>query len=533
MKKLAYITILAGLLFTSCVKDLDQLPHIETTPENVYTSVPNYKSVLAKLYASFVIAGQEKGGGNKDLSSNLGFDYMRLYFTMQEAGTDELAYTWLSGDKTANLSYLSWDANDVWVSDMYYRIFYNIALCNEFLRNATDNKISKFSAEDQATLKVFRSEARFLRAYAYSHAIDFFGNIPFVTENDPVGAFIPQVYTREKAFNYIVTELKAIENDLPKRGANEYGRVTQGAAWSLLARLYLNAEVYTGQKMYSDCITYCNKILGEGYTLESDYSKLFNADNNKRTNEIIFAFNIDATNAVSWGSTTYIICGEVSNSPTNDQITAGYTPEKYGVTKGWGQFRSRGELPALFGNVASGVADKRAKFFSTGQSQYLDALDDQTQGYFVEKWTNLTDAGVAASNTASDGASTDLPVFRLADVYLMLAESVLRGGDGSSRSAALGLVNQLRDRAYGNTAGHISDADLTLSFILDERARELYWEGIRRTDLIRFGKFTTADYIWQWKGGVKDGKAVDKKYNIYPIPSAELSANPNLKNENY
>ena len=160
-------------------------------------------------------------------------------------------------------------------------------------------------------------------------------------------------------------------------------------------------------------------------------------------------------------------------------------------------------------------------------------VENQSNGYLPEKWTNLTDAGEAASNSNDGGVNTDFPVFRLADVYLMLAEAVVRGGEGSSRSTALGYVNDLRRRAFGNDSGNITDGQLTADFILDERARELYLECVRRTDLIRYGKFTTSSYLWQWKGGVMNGQAVDNKYNIYPIPSTELTANPNLYNENY
>ncbi|MDE6467642.1 MAG: RagB/SusD family nutrient uptake outer membrane protein, partial [Muribaculaceae bacterium] len=131
------------------------------------------------------------------------------------------------------------------------------------------------------------------------------------------------------------------------------------------------------------------------------------------------------------------------------------------------------------------------------------------------------------------GVNTDFPIFRLAEIYLTAAEAVVRGGSGMDRTEARNLVNELRRRAFGNTDADISDAQLNLDFILDERARELYYELHRRTDLVRFGKFTTAAYLWQWKGGVIDGRAVDARYNIYPIPATELSANPNLKNELY
>ena len=192
-------------------------------------------------------------------------------------------------------------------------------------------------------------------------------------------------------------------------------------------------------------------------------------------------------------------------------------------------FRMRGELTKLFP-----AADKRGMFFTNGQSQNLDSgIDTQSNGYLMTKYRNLLDNDSVASNTASYGCSIDFPMFRLADVYLMYAESVVRGGEGGSSATALGYINALRERAYGSKDGDITATDLTKDFILDERARELYMEGTRRTDLIRYNKFTTSDYLWQWKGGVKDGKAVNTKYNYYPIPQTELTANPNLYNENY
>lgn len=523
IKVFAATALLVGS--ASCTGDLDQYPHTETTSESLYSSVSDYEAVLGKIYASMVTNGQGKGGDNADLSSNMGYDYMRCYFNLQEAGTDEVASTWLSGDKTADITYLTWDADDPWVADMYYRIYWNITLTNEFLRNCTEDKIASFSSsDDQTKLKRYRAEARFMRALFYYHALDLFRYIPFVSEEDPVGSYTPPRYEPQRTFDFIESELNAIVSDLAPASTCPYGEASQGAAYTLLAKLYLNAGVYTGTTKYDECIAACQQAIAQGYTLESDYGKLFNADNDKRTNEIIFALPVDPTHEVSWGSTTYVICGEVSNTSA-DQV-----PADYGVTTGWGMFRSRGELPAKF---ADGDKDGRYMFFTTNQSQYLDDVTDQTNGYFVEKWTNLTDDGEAASNTASDGCATDWPMFRLADVYLMYAEAVLRGGTGGDRSTALGYINDLRERAYGSADGDITDGELTTSFILDERARELYWEATRRTDLIRYNHFTTSDYIWQWKGGTKEGAAVDSKYNIYPIPTTELTANPNLYNENY
>lgn len=526
MKKIVSIILGTGLLLlTSCLGDLDQMPVTETISKEVYTSVENYRAVLGKIYVAFVINGQEKGGGSPDLDSNRGHDYMRVYFNLQECGTDELASTWLEGDKTRDITFLTWDANDPWVADMYYRIFYNITLCNELLRNATEEKIAVFTDAEQTAIREYRTEARLLRALAYYHAMDLFRNIPFVTEEDPIGTYAPPRYSSKQVFEYIESELKEIADDLKPRATSMYGRANRATAYTLLAKMYLNAEVYINDTRYGECINACKEVLTEGYTLEPEYTKLFNANNDLRTNEIIFAFPVDANSTVSWGATTHIICGAVSNT-SDKQI-----PADYGVASGWGMFRIRGEVPALFD-----AADGRGLFFTDGQTQYLEEIEKQSNGYFVEKWTNLLDNGDAASNTDDGGVDTDYPVFRLADVYLMLGEAVARGGEGMTKSEALGYVNLLRERAFGEayaTKGMLKESDLTVDFFLDERARELYWECTRRTDLIRYNKFTTSDYIWQWKGGTKNGSSVDSKYNYYPIPAADLTANPNLSNPEY
>ncbi len=527
MKKIIYTTLtLLVLLISSCTDDLNQRPIVETDSEAVYSKASNYKMVLAKLYASYVIAGQESGGGNADISSNNGYDFMRAYFNLQEAPTDEMAATWLEGDKMNGLSYMSWEASDPWVSDTYYRLYYTIALCNELISHSGDGEISKFTTEEQADIKTYKAEARFLRALSYYYVLDLFGQGPFVDETMGVGAYTPEAYTNKQIFAYIESELKDnVENDLSNPTTCEYGRASQAAAWSLLAKMYLNAEVYTGEARYTDCLKYCKKVIDAGYTLEKTYSKLFNASNHLRTNEIIFPFVLDSDYVVSWGATTYIICGECGNSSSQD-------PSKYGLKSGWGMFRVRGELPELFGNVATST-DSRCMFYTDGQSQWLDkAIDNQAYGYFGEKYSNLKDDGTF-NESRTPHSDTDYPVFRLADIYLMVAESVLRGGTGYTKTEALGYVNKLRERAYGDDMGNISDSQLTLQFILDERARELYWECTRRTDLIRYNQFTGGNYLWQWKGGVVDGRSTNSKYNVYPIPTAELSANPNLKNENY
>ena len=557
IKNILYTMMMGAAVLTSatsCISDLDQYPQTETTSKDVYTSLANYESVLGKIYASMVTSGQGKGGDNKDMESVLndgsGFDYMRMFINLQECGTDEFASTWLTGEQTTGLSYLSWDANDAWVSDMYYRIYYNIALCNEFLRNANG---ASFSGEDEVKMKEYKAEVRFMRALFYYHALDLYRNIPMVTENDPVGSFIPPRFTPQQTFDYIESELKDCVSDLLPASTCPYGQASQGAAYTLLAKLYLNSEVYTGVAKYAECKEACEQVMNMGYSLESDYSKLFNADNDKRTNEIIFALPVSATHTISWGSSTYMVCGQLSLSNANQ------TPGDFGATSGWSEFRLRPEFVDKFeesdiysqGEAAKG--DVRAKFFTNGQSKDVTSMTDETAGYLSEKWSNKKDDGTDASNTANDGADTDYPLFRLSDVYLMYAECVARikgtnwddwnGGTDASdpaviasrKKGAIYWINLVRERAGASDvwSSNFADDNALLQFILDERARELYHEGYRRTDLIRFGQFTTNKYIWQWKGGTHDGQAVDSRYNIYPIPNTELTANPNLHNDNY
>ncbi|MCC8070657.1 MAG: RagB/SusD family nutrient uptake outer membrane protein [Bacteroidales bacterium] len=525
MKK-TIISLACGLalLGTACTDDLNQYPVIETDASEVYATADGYKMVLAKIYASYAIVGQEKAG-NVDLSSFNGQDLLRGYFNLQEAATDETAMRWLSGDNLSDLSYMSWSASDPWVSDTYYRLYYNIALCNEFLRYCDESHISGFTSTEQADIAQYSLEARFMRALSYYLVLDLFRQGPYVDENTPSTGFIPEAYTASQLFSFIESEIEAIADQLPLD--NEYGRAGRAAAWAVAMRLYLNAQVYTGQDKYAECLTYCQKIINSGkYSLEADYQKLFNADNYKRTNEIILGFVTDANTTTSWGAGTYLVCGSCGSDSSQD-------PAKYGLDAGWGSWRVRGELPALFGDVATSQ-DCRCMFWTDGQAQYIDkTLDEATQGYYSEKFTNLTDDGVASSSSASAGCDTDVPFFRLAEVYLSAAEAVMRGASGMTKAEALDLVNALRERAYGDQSGNITVSEMTLQWILDERGREMYHEMVRRTDLVRYDQFTTSSYLWQWKGGVVAGRAVESKYNYYPIPSTELTANPNLVNKEY
>ncbi|RYY10639.1 MAG: RagB/SusD family nutrient uptake outer membrane protein, partial [Cytophagaceae bacterium] len=375
------------------------------------------------------------------------------------------------------------------------------------------------SGTDADNARLYRSEARFLRALAYYHALDMYGNVPFVTEADAPSKNLPKQIKRADLFAYIESELKAIEPLLKPARQNAYGRADQGAAQALLAKLYLNAEVYTGTARYTDCLTYCNKVVSASYALATNYQWLFLADNNvKAASEIIFPITSDGRVSQTYGGTTYLIHAAIGG-----RMVGG----NYGVSSGWAGNRSRKNLPLLF--TSANGNDSREMFFQVGQNLDINDLTQFTDGYAVTKWKNVTSTGAPGSDPQGTFVDTDFPLLRLGDVYLMYAEAVLRGGQGGTQTQALDYVNALRDRAYGNTSGRITAADLTAAnFILNERGRELYWEGSRRTDLVRFGRFTTASYLWPWKGGVAAGQGVSNNLNLYPIPSTDIVANPTL-----
>ncbi len=172
-------------------------------------------------------------------------------------------------------------------------------------------------------------------------------------------------------------------------------------------------------------------------------------------------------------------------------------------------------------------SDKRAMFHTDGQSLEITDITQFNEGYAVTKFKNIDSQGNAGSDSSGNFADTDLPLIRLAEIYLNYAEAVLRGG-GGSLSTAVDKINELRLRAYGDHSGDITTADLTLDFVLNERSRELYWEGMRRTDLIRYGYFTSASYLWPFKGNDPNGIAVASYRKLFPLPTNVLSINPNL-----
>jgi len=516
--KTLLIAFVAGCL-ASCTKDLNRSPINTTTNAVAYSNAAGYKEGLAKVYSSFATTGSSGASSGDIHGIDAGTsDFVRLYWNAQELPTDEALCVW-NDPGVPDFHNNNWTSNNVILLGLYNRSLYQITLANSFINEASDANLASrgITGADATNVRYFRAEARFLRAYQYWVLMDMFGNPPFVTEATPIGKTLPPQIQRAALFNYIESELKAIDPLLMAPQTNEYGRADQAADWALLSRMYLNAQVYTGTARYTDAITYAAKVIAAGYSLHPVYKNLFTSDNNVGNPEIILPVEYDLVNTQNYGGTTFII---------NSSVSGAEGPANFGVPNGgWGGNHTLQVLPKVFGDY-SGNTDKRAMFY-TGGATTMNTTDESTftSGFAVTKFTNLTSTGATLPG-ASTFCSTDFPLFRLGEVYLNYIEAVTRGGSGGSAAQALTYFNALRTRAYGNASGNVTS--IALSDVLNERFKELYWEATRRTDLIRFGMFTGGGYLWPFKGGVLAGTAIADFRSLYPLPATDVTANPNL-----
>ena len=517
-KTVKYISVVFALAFgmTACVKDLDVTP---IDPNLVLLDDPSY--LFNKCYANIGLAGN--GGANGDCDID-GLDggttgFVRQMWNSNELTTDEAICGW--GDEgISSFCYNSYDASHPMLRGYYYRLYAGITFCNHYLDVASDN---------DATMT---AEVRFIRALHYYLAMDAFGNIPFVTTVSSEKA--PQ-YTRAQVFEFIETELLDIESSLSEARVknssdSNYGRVDKAAAWLLLARLYLNAEVYTGSARWADAANYAKKVMDSPYGLHttgtgeySAYEMLFMADNGESTavKEGIFPILQDGLTTTSWGTTLFLIA-----STSNGDYSVG-------TSESWGGNRARRDLVEKFfpngdaPNVdkyamAAQAGDDRALFW--GEDRIVDATDVSTftNGFSIAKFSNIRSDG--GSTHDSQFVDTDFFLLRAAEAWLTFAEATARQNGGNATSEGIAAINELRTRAHAATKSSYS-----LNDILDEWSREFYFEGRRRMDLIRFGCYGGSNnYNWQWKGGNLNGTGFSADKNVFAIPTTDLTANENL-----
>ena len=536
------VALLLTLGLNSCTKDLDVEP-IDPSKNLVVDA----QKLFNKCYAEFVLEGYDLGSSELDLGdSGLSVLY-RLMWNANELTTDEAICGWT--DKgIADFDYNTYTANNDCLYGFYWRLCLGVSLCNQYLKECADY---------DATMT---AEVHFLRALYYYYLLDNYGNPSFtetISSDNPIQISSAELYA------WIVKDLEEnmgnmLAPSVRKKGQANYGRADQSAAWMLLARLHLNAGKYAGTEHWNEAKAYAEKVINESGRsiwmgddavnhrsadgMSSAYQMLFMADNDESgaMNEAVFSFVMDGATTASWGGSTFLFA-----STWDSYMVANYPQAS---NQAWGGNRVRVDLLKKFistdrldglddwstETIVEAAGDDRALFFgdnADGSGQVKDrkytndVLATFTEGFATTKYSSNRSDGAATHDPSQ--TDNDIFVMRLAEAYLIYAEAEARAaGTTSTLEKGTGYINMLRSRANNN----VQKASYTLDEVLDERSRELYFEGVRRTDLIRYGYFGgNSGYTWQWKGGIQSGGKFEAYRNIFPLPSTELGANVNLK----
>ena len=554
MIKAAAWALLLGM--ASCADDLD-ISSIDPQSSSSYDPT----GLLAKQYATLGLTGQAGPTGKADMSINEGeSSFYRTLFNLQELCSDECIWAWQTDPDIPTITNIAWNSNSPRVNWAWQRFMFNITLFNSYLSEQE-------GVADRQTL----AEVRFLRALNYWAFLDLFRKAPFkitFSMDD-----LPVEKAGKELYDWIDQELTEIEPMLAPVGSfndsKNFGRADQGAAYALHARLALNSEVYTdgAVKDYQKAIDYCDKVIGSGkYALSvsekngySGYAQVFMGDNDynpQAMREIIFPIRQDGVKTRQYGGSTYLVSSmRIAGMPytgTDNTWSCNFARQDLvfkffennigdlplvtkedtaGLNLGITDKLPVDEVIAIDGKFSSTTADviKAAKddraMFYGGVGGGLRTLNPGKQitgfvnGLSIVKWQNLRSDGTDVNDrTFSD---TDIPFFRLAELYLTRAEAAYRMGRNDRAQADL---NVLRSRANA-----VESTSIDGQMIIDEWCREFYMEGRRRSDLVRFGLFTSSKYLWDFKGGVPGGTGVDSHFNVYPVPFAELAGNPNIK----
>ncbi len=524
----AAVVMMAAAGISSCTGDLDVTP-IDPSKTMVVDEVALY----TKCYSNMALQGQGGQGGDCDIDGLDGgtAGFVRQLWNSNELTTDEAICAW--GDPgIPAFNYNQWDDSHPMLAGFYYRLYTGIAFCNHYLEVCAGGAATR------------QAEVRFLRALYYYHLMDCFGNVPFATR---LMSTPPERIERAELFKWIESELLDVKDKLLTPAARKdsdegYGRADQDAANLLLARLYLNAEVYTGAARWNEAKEYAVKVINGPHKLWttgingwSAYQMLFMGDNgsNGASQEAILPLLQDGVKTTAWCTTLFLM----ASSWKADMDTE----SNYGTSELWAGNRARKQLVAKFfpnndapqvsiRDMATAAGDDRALFFGIDRELDVTTPTEFTSGYSVGKFRN-TYAGNGTQHN-SQFIDADFFLMRSAEAYLIAAEADARLNGGTTSAEGAGYINALRQRAHTSTPSSYS-----LAQILDERSRELYFEGHRRTDLIRYGYFggdKSGQYLWEWKGGSQNGASLPAYRNLFSIPAADINANPNLKqNEGY
>lgn len=520
----------ATLCLTACDNDSSILGgslHPDN-PNPQQSTEADYDGILNKIYGNMALTGLTGPHGSSDLPSDIdeGMSvFARVVWYANELSSDEALCAWLTDAGIPEFNRGTWGDNHALLRGLYYRCMFGITLCNYFIDNAP-------SSIDDYSHKM--AEVRFMRALYYYYLMDMFGNPPFITQ---VSAEAPAQASREEIFNFIESELKDIigegegSNVLAAAKSVKYGRADVVAGYMLLMRMYLNAKVYTGNERWQDARTYAEKAINSSYSLSTEgkngytgYQLLFMGDNdtNGAQNEIVLPILFDGELTQSWGG-VFLVAGAVNA----DDIAAYPT----GMTSNWGGIRAKpyfiqkwfpnNDAPAgTPAELKEAAGDDRCLFMTQGHELEINNEDKFQEGYGYIKFLNTHADGSETHN--AEHTDYDFPLFRLAEAYLTYAEADARLNGDKVSNSGLEYIKALRKRAHANSNINV----FSLQDIEDEWSREFGFEGRRRMDMVRFGNFSRSRRIWI--GGTAAGGTLPDYRNIFPLPSSDLTANPNL-----
>lgn len=553
MKKIFITAAMASMLcmgFVSCADELN-IKSIDPQSSPTYTA----EGLLAKQYATLGLTGQKGAAGSADLSGDEGESgFIRTVFNLQELMTDEILWAWQDNEGIAAITHMNWDKSNARVNWAYQRLIFDITLYNQFISEQT-GKMS----EDKI------AEVRFLRALNYYYFLDLYRKAPFKETFD---SNLPIEKSGKDLYEWLDNELTTIEPMMAEVGAynnsENFGRADRGAAYALHARLALNSAVYTdGQvKDYQKAIDYCDKIINsKKYDLSrkakngySGYQQLFMGDNDcnpEAMKEIIFAVRQDGLKTRQYGGSTYLVAactkagmpsastadpwkcifaredlvkkffpnGDIPKATTDD-VLANATKDQIIAKdneKGIGTdaviAKAKDDRALLYMGVG-GCESGKVRTLNPGE-----AITDPLNGAAIVKWSNFHADGTAQHD--QNFSDTDIPLFRLAEIYLTRAEAKFRLNGSQEGLDDIQLVQRRAHR--GTEATSVDEQTL-----IDEWGREFFMEGRRRSDLVRFGLFTGSKYLWSFKGGVPNGAGIESHFDIFPIPGNETLNNPNM-----
>ena len=492
------IALFLVVLFSGSCTKLEEDLYGRLSPENFFTNDAEVLSALAGVYNQM---GFTSNGGNGWRIINLGTDEAII-----PARSDG---RWFDGGVWIEFARHTWTPTNNRIASGYAEIFRAIGAANAVLESLQNSP-------NKENLKAQMAEVRAVRAYAYFYALDLFGNVPIVTTARIEPSNLPTNKTRQEVFDFVVSELRAASADLPSatvvNRANYYPRMTKQAAFSILAITYLNAQVYTGTPKWTEAIEMSNNVISSNaYIITPNYFDNFRP-NNEGSREFIYAISIDPGKLAGGNN----FAQRVLHDSHRFKYNLPFTPQNGFTTteEAFDRYENQDIRKTMILNGPQvDAAGNPLKTINGSQNLVLIPHQNiqnaaENEGYRLLKW--LPDA-----TWVNGAAGNDVASIRYADILLIKAEALLRSG--GSTTDALTLVNQVRQRSSATPLATVS-----LRNILDERGRELIYEGSRRRDLIRFGDYFTG--TWKYKTTITPDFR-----KLYPIPVVELNANAALK----